>query len=41
MRILFTDMARRELEDGIRYYEYEYAGLGMKMRPRSVKWGSM
>jgi len=28
MRVIFTRIARRELEDAVRYYELEYSGLG-------------
>ena len=32
MRVLFTRIARRELEDAVRYYELEYSGLGRRLR---------
>ncbi len=32
MRILFTGIARRELEDAVRYYELEYSGLGRRIQ---------
>lgn len=28
MRVIFTSMARRELDDAVRYYELEYSELG-------------
>ncbi len=32
MRVIFTSFARQELEDAIRYYELEYAGLGRNFK---------
>jgi len=32
MRVIFTRIARQELEDAVRYYELEYAGLGSKFK---------
>jgi len=28
MRVIFTRIATQELEDAVRFYELEYAGLG-------------
>ncbi|MBI5185367.1 MAG: type II toxin-antitoxin system RelE/ParE family toxin [Nitrospinae bacterium] len=32
MRVIFTRIARRELEDAVRYYEAEYSGLGRRFK---------
>jgi plasmid stabilization system protein ParE len=32
MRVIFTRIARRELEDAVRYYELEYSGLGRRFK---------
>ena len=32
MRVVFTRIARQELEDAVRYYELEYAGLGRRFK---------
>lgn len=32
MRVIFTEIARKELEDGVRYYELEYSGLGYSFK---------
>ncbi len=32
MRVIFTNFAKQELEDAIRYYELEYAGLGRNFK---------
>ena len=32
MRVIFTRIARQELEDAIRYYELEYSGLGRRFK---------
>ena len=32
MRVIFTRIARTELEDAIRYYELEYSGLGRRFK---------
>lgn len=32
MRVIFTRLARQELEDAIRYYELEYSGLGRRFK---------
>ncbi len=32
MRIIFTRLARLELEDAVRYYELEYSGLGNRFK---------
>lgn len=32
MRILFTKIAKQELEDAIRYYEFEYSRLGHRFK---------
>jgi plasmid stabilization system protein ParE len=32
MRVIFTSIARKELEDAVRYYELEYAGLGRRFK---------
>ena len=32
MRVIFTRIARQELEDAIRYYELEYSGLGIRFK---------
>ncbi len=29
MKVIFTRLAERELEDSVRYYELEYSGLGV------------
>jgi len=37
MRIIFTRIARQELEDAVRYYELEYSGLGIKFKEEARK----
>ena len=32
MRVIFTRLARQELEDAVRYYELEYSGLGSRFK---------
>ena len=32
MRVLFTRIARQELEDAVRFYELEYSGLGRRLK---------
>jgi plasmid stabilization system protein ParE len=32
MRVIFTRIARRELEDAVRYYELDYSGLGRRFK---------
>lgn len=32
MKVSFTQIAKRELEDSVRYYEFEYYGLGKKFK---------
>ncbi|MDZ7754198.1 MAG: type II toxin-antitoxin system RelE/ParE family toxin [Gammaproteobacteria bacterium] len=32
MRVIFTRIARQELEDATRYYELEYSGLGRRFK---------
>ena len=32
MRIVFDELAKRELEDGIEFYEIEVKGLGQKFQ---------
>ena len=32
MRVVFTRIARQELEDAVRYYELEYSGLGRRFK---------
>ncbi len=32
MRVIFTDLARQELEDAVGYYELEYPGLGLRFK---------
>lgn len=32
MRVIFTKIARQELEDAVRYYELEYSGLGRRFK---------
>jgi len=32
MRVIFTKLARQELEDAVRFYELEYSGLGRKFK---------
>jgi plasmid stabilization system protein ParE len=32
MRVIFTRIARQELEDAIRYHELEYSGLGRRFK---------
>ena len=32
MRVIFTTIARQELEDAARYYELEYSGLGLRFK---------
>jgi plasmid stabilization system protein ParE len=32
MRVIFTRIARQELEDAVRYYELEYSGLGLRFK---------
>ncbi len=37
MRVIFTRIARQELEDAIRYYELEYSGLGRRFKEEVKK----
>lgn len=37
MRVIFTRIARQELEDAVRYYELEYLGLGSKFKEEMRK----
>lgn len=37
MRVIFTRIARQELEDAVRYYELEYSGLGRKFKEEVKK----
>ena len=37
MRVIFTRIARQELEDAIRYYELEYSGLGRRFKEEARK----
>ena len=37
MRVIFTRVARQELEDAIRYYELEYSGLGRRFKEEARK----
>jgi plasmid stabilization system protein ParE len=32
MRVIFSRIARQELEDASRYYELEYSGLGRRFK---------
>lgn len=32
MRVIFTRLARQEVEDAVRFYELEYSGLGRKFK---------
>jgi plasmid stabilization system protein ParE len=32
MRVIFTRIARQELEDAVRFYELEYSGLGRRFK---------
>ena len=32
MRVIFTTIARQELEDAARYYELEYSGIGLSFK---------
>ena len=32
MRVIFTRIARQELEDAVRYYALEYSGLGRRFK---------
>jgi plasmid stabilization system protein ParE len=32
MRVIFTRLAKQELEDAVRFYELEYSGLGRKFK---------
>ena len=32
MRVIFTELARQELDDAIRHYELDHAGLGRRFR---------
>ena len=32
MLVIFTDLARQELEDAVGYYELEYSGLGLRFK---------
>jgi plasmid stabilization system protein ParE len=32
MRVIFTRVARQELEDAVRFYEFEYSGLGRRFK---------
>lgn len=37
MRVIFTRLARQELEDAVRYYELEYSGLGRRFKEEARK----
>ena len=37
MRVIFTRIARQELEDAVRYYELEYSGLGHRFKEEVKK----
>jgi plasmid stabilization system protein ParE len=37
MRVIFTSIARQELEDAVRYYELEYSGLGRRFKEEVKK----
>jgi len=37
MRVLFTRMAKQELEDAVRCYELEYSGLGRRFKEEVKK----
>jgi plasmid stabilization system protein ParE len=37
MRIIFTGIARQELEDAVRFYELEYSGLGRRFKEEVKK----
>lgn len=32
MRVIFARIARQEMEDAVRYYEFEYSGLGSRFK---------
>jgi plasmid stabilization system protein ParE len=32
MRVIFTSIARQELEEAVHYYELEYSGLGRQFK---------
>ena len=32
MRVIFTELAKKELDDTVTYYEAEYFGLGLKFK---------
>jgi hypothetical protein len=37
MRVIFTRIATQELEDAVRFYELEYAGLGRSFKEEVKK----
>lgn len=37
MRVIFTEYAKRELEDAVRYYELEYPGRGQRFKEEVKK----
>lgn len=37
MKVIFSEFAKRELEDAVLYYELEYRGLGSKFRKEVKK----
>lgn len=37
MRVIFTTIARQELEDAVRYYELQHAGLGQRFKEEVQK----
>jgi plasmid stabilization system protein ParE len=37
MRVIFTRIATQELEDAVRFYELEYAGLGRRFKEEVKK----
>ena len=37
MRIVFTRIARQELDDAVRYYELAYSGLGLRFKKEVKK----
>ena len=37
MRVIFTRIAKQELEDAVRYYELEYSGLGRRFKEEVKK----
>ncbi len=37
MKVLFTEIARQELEDAVRFYELEFTGLGTKFKDEVKK----